>query len=57
MIIDFMRSIIGAPPAVFNLANLPALLEYLVATFILIGMVYLVIHSVFSLMSIFKKGR
>jgi hypothetical protein len=57
MIIDFLRSFVGEPPAILSLANIPSLIEYVSAVGILIGMVYLILHCVFSLMSIFKKGR
>ena len=58
MIIDMLRALIGQPPDLLTIANLPALLEYVSAVGILIGSVYLIIHNVFVLTSIFrKKGR
>lgn len=57
MIIDFLRQFVGDPPAVISIASIPALIEYISAVCILVGMVYLILHCVFSLMSIFKKGR
>ncbi len=57
MIIEFLRSFIGEPPQILSIANIPALIEYVSAVGILIGMVYLILHCVFSLMTIFKKGR
>lgn len=57
MIIEFLRSFIGEPPQILSIANIPALIEYVSAVGILIGMVYLILHCVFSLMIIFKKGR
>lgn len=57
MIIDFLREFVGQPPEILSIANLPALFEYLSAVGVLVGMVYLILHCTFSLMSIFKKGR
>lgn len=57
MIIDFLRQFVGEPPAVISIASIPAVIEYISAVCILVGMVYLILHCVFSLMSIFKKGR
>ena len=55
MIIDMLRALIGQPPEIFSIANLPAIIEYLAAVGILIGSVYLIIHNVFVLTSIFRK--
>ena len=57
MIIDFLREFVGQPPELLTIANLPALFEYISAVCILVGVVYLILHCVFSLMTIFKKGR
>ncbi len=57
MIIDFLREFVGQPPELLTIANLPALFEYISAVCILVGVVYLILHCVFSIMQIFKKGR
>lgn len=57
MIVDFIRDFVGGPPEFFTIANLPALIEYVCALGLCIGLVALIIHLIFILFKIFtKKG-